>query len=372
MWWAPLLIKGLNFLQFWKKNDRKQSTDGKDLEVTRQFYEENEKKRIIPRAGGILIWVTTIFLAVVFWLFLKADPSNKLAQFLNFVDRRETFIPIGALFFASLLGLADDILAVLPSGGNYFAGGLKLTHRLGGVVLISILIGLWFHLKIGGTMHTITVPWFDSETATWLKLNLNDIHLPLNWLDTFLNSFGFTFNLSSGGWLIVPITIFVLLALWSSSMIDGFDGLATGVFIPIYLSFAGLAFATHYYAIATFMMVMVGAMSAYLWFNIPPAKFYMGDTGTLGILLTLGVVAMLIDKIYVLPIAGLVLLATSASVIIQLSSKKLRHGKKVFLAAPLHHHFEAKGWLRHQVTMRYWLISIMASVLGFAIGLIIN
>jgi phospho-N-acetylmuramoyl-pentapeptide-transferase len=344
MWWGPYLIQLLVWLKFWKKKTKDKGFDGKNLEVTKQFFNETDKR--VPRAGGILIWLTTLAFAMAFWIVLKIFPESKQVQFLNFVSRRETFIPIGTLFFASIFGFIDDALATLESGGNYVAQGLKFTHRFVLVSLLAILIGLWFHVKLG--MHKISLG--------FMQLNLESFTLPGG---------------ISAGWLIVPLVLVVLLGLWGSSMIDGFDGMSAGVFIPIYLCFGGLAFARGFYDIATFMLVMVGTMAAYLWYNIPPAKFYMGDTGTMGILLTLGVVAFLINALYILPIAGLVLLLTEGSVIIQVISKKF-FKRKVFLAAPLHHHLEAAGWLRHQVTMRYWLISIMTSVLGLAVGLLIR
>ena len=342
MWWAPSLINLLTWLKFWKKSSRTITTTGEELSVTRQFYEENEKKRLVPRAGGLLIWVTVLVFALFFWVVLKMFPENQTAQFLNFIDRRETFIPLGTLFFASIFGFVDDALATLETGGNYKAGGLKLSHRLFLVTILSVFIGLWFHFRLG--MSEVVTPLLNLDFTTW----------------------GLPFD---GGLLIVPAVILVMLAMWGSSMIDGFDGMSAGVFIPIFLCFGGIAFAREYYDIATLMMVISGALTAYLWFNIPPAKFYMGDTGTMGLLLTLGVVAFLIDAVYILPIAGFMLVVTEGSVVLQILSKKIRK-KKLISAAPLHHHLEHIGWLRHQVTMRYWLISIMSSVIGFVVGLL--
>lgn len=344
MWWAPSLISLLTWLKFWKKSSRKITTTGEELTVTKEFYEENEKKRLVPRAGGLLVWVTVIVFALFFWVVLKIFPENQTAQFLNFIDRTETFIPLGTLFFASIFGFVDDALATLETGGNYKAGGLKLSHRLFLVSGLSFLIGLWFYFRLN--MTSIEVPFINLDFATW----------SLPWgLD--------------GGLLIIPAVLVVLLAMWGSSMIDGFDGMSAGVFIPIFLCMGGIAFAREFYDISTLMMVISGALTAYLWFNIPPARFYMGDTGTMGLLLTLGVVAFLIDAVYVLPIAGLMLVVTEASVVLQILSKKIRK-KKFISAAPLHHHLEHIGWLRHQVTMRYWLISIMSSVIGFVIGIL--
>ena len=342
MWWAPSLINLLTWLKFWKKSSRKITTTGEELTVTKQFYEENEKKRLVPRAGGLLVWVTVLAFALFFWIVLKIFPENQTAQFLNFIDRKETFIPLGTLFFASIFGFVDDALATLETGGNYKAGGLKLSHRLGLVTGLSFFIGLWFHYRLA--MNEIIVPFLDLDFTSW--------NLPFE-----------------GGLLIIPAVVLVMLAMWGSSMIDGFDGMSAGVFIPIFLCFGGIAFAREYYDIATLMMVISGALTAYLWFNIPPAKFYMGDTGTMGLLLTLGVVAFLIDAVYILPIAGFMLVVTEASVVLQMLSKKIRK-KKFISAAPLHHHLEHIGWLRHQVTMRYWLVSIVASVIGFVIGLL--
>jgi phospho-N-acetylmuramoyl-pentapeptide-transferase len=352
IWWAPYLIQLLVFLKFWKKKSRFATMTGEELTVTKEFYKQDEAKLQVPRAGGLLIWITTISFAIFLWLLLKIEPTvligtepdNKTFEFLNFISRRQTFIPIATLFFASVLGFIDDALAVMQSGGNYFAGGLKLNYRVFAMLALSVGVGLWFHLRLG----------LDQISIFGYHLKFADIQLP--------------FGISSG-WLIVLVTIGVLMGLWGSSMIDGFDGMSAGVFIPIYLCFAAISFAKGFYDISTFLMVMVGAMAAYLWYNIPPAKFYMGDTGTMGILATLGVVAIMTDTIYILPIAGFILLLTEASVIIQTLSKKI-FKRKVFLAAPLHHHLEAIGWTKSQITMRYWLISIMSSVLALAIGLL--
>lgn len=352
VWWAPYLIDLLVFLKFWKKRSRTATMTGEELTVTKEFYQKDEAKMQVPRAGGLLIWITTISFATLLWLLLKIEPTvlfglekdNKTFEFLNFISRRQTFIPIATLFFASVLGFIDDALAVMQSGGNYFAGGLKLSYRVFAMLILSIGVGLWFHLRLN--LQQITVFGY--------KFMFSDVQLP--------------FGINSG-WLIVLVTIGVLMGLWGSSMIDGFDGMSAGVFIPIYLCFAALSFAKGFYDISTFLMVMVGSMAAYLWYNIPPAKFYMGDTGTMGILATLGVVAIMTDTIYILPIAGFILLLTEGSVVIQTLSKKFLK-RKVFLAAPLHHHLEAIGWTKSQITMRYWLISIMSSVLALAIGLL--
>lgn len=359
MWWAPYLIKLLRWLKFWKKTGRQVSTTGEDLVVTKKFYEENEVKKKTPRAGGLLISVTTFAIALFFWFILKIEPTSRISQFLNFVSRSQTFIPLGTLFYGSVLGLIDDALVTMESGGNYFAGGLKLSHRGILVIILSFLIGLWFHFRID--LHRLSIFNYKLDLTKLFEIEFiapGETFLGLELVN------GFVLN---GGFLIIFITLIVLLAIWASGIIDGFDGIAAGTFIPIFVCFAGLAFIREMYDITTLLMVMVGSMVAYLWFNLPPAKFYMGDTGAVGVLLTLGVVAILIDYLYILPIAGIMLVLTEASAIIQVFSKKV-FKKKVFLAAPLHHHFEAMGIARNRVTIAYWLVSWFFSIAGFMIG----
>ena len=352
LWTSPTLIKLLVWLRFWKKKSRSINMNGDKItdSTLNNFYENDEAKMKVPRAGGLLIWFISISFALFFWLLLKIQPEPapgtepsgfyKLFQYLNFVSRSQTFIPIATLFFGSLFGFIDDALSTLETGGNYKAGGLKLSHRFILVGTLSTVIGLWFYLQ--------------------LKLTKVKVFA---WTLDFGNIFGFSL-----GFLFVFMTIFVLMGLWTSSVIDGFDGLAVSTFIPIYLCFAALSYVRGYDNIAVFLMVMVGAMTAFLWFNITPAKFYLGDTGSLGILLTIGVVAILINATYIIPIAGIMLVLTALSVIIQTLSKKLFH-KKVFKATPLHHHFEAMGFAKDQIVARYMIVTTFMSILGFLCGI---
>ena len=341
LWWAPYLIRLLVWLKFWKKKRRSVSTTGEELVVLKKFYEGDESKRMVPRAGGLLISITTLSFAVAFWILLKIDPENRAFQFLNFMTRRQTFIPIATLFFGSFFGLIDDAMSTLESGGNYKAGGLKLSQRLMLVSFLSFLIGLWFFFKLG----------------------FNKVAF-FGWQIVF-SSLPFGLNIP---WLIIPITLVVLVGLWGTSVIDGLDGLAAGVFIPIYICFAILAFVGGYGEIATLLMVMTGSMVAYLWYNIAPAKFILGDTGAIALVLTLGTTAILIDQVYLIPIAAIMPVLTALSNIVQIFSKKV-FKRKVLLAAPLHHHLEAIGWSRNQIVVRYWLVTIASSTLALCIGL---
>ncbi len=170
------------------------------------------------------------------------------------------------------------------------------------------------------------------------------------------------------GWWYIPIFIFIIFAsAFSANETDGLDGLLGGVSLFAFVSLATVAFVLHSYDLAAFCGAIIGALLAFLWFNIYPAKFFMGDTGSMSLGITIGVIAMLTNTTLILPLFTIILVLESLSVIIQIASKKLRHGKKVFRSTPIHHHFEALGWPESQVTMRFWIISAIFCALGLVI-----
>ncbi len=333
---APLVIRFLNKVRFWKKEARNKTITGESAEV---FYSLNKEREVsIPRAGGILIWLTVLVLIFLFFGLSYVKNPWWLKNF-NFLSRKETWLPLFALMAASLVGLVDDILVVFGKG-KYVAKGLTFKRRLLMVSLIGLAAGLWFYYKLG-----------------W-----NSIHIPL------IYNFPFGIDWTIGFW-IIPLFVLVMLACWSSGVVDGLDGLSGGVFVSIFGAFLIIAFAQGKVDLAVFCGVIFGALFAFLWFNIPPARFYMGETGILGLTSTMAVVAFLTDSVVVLPIIAGLLVIETGSVIIQLLSKKFRH-KKIWLSTPIHHHFEAKGWPHFQVTMRFWIISIVFAILGTAIKLL--
>lgn len=366
-WWAPYLIDLLTWLRFWKKKSRTLDSEGKALEVTKKFYEENEKLKLTPRAGGLLIWITTVGFAFLFWFLLKLDIDNTTLQFLNFVDRRATWIPIGVLIVSAILGFIDDTLVTMEGGGNYHAGGLKLRQRIAIIAIIGLLVGVWFHFKLTDNgvnfLHKVLLPIWSGDYQGWVKFDLAAISPAFK---IPLINFGVP-----AGWALIPLTMVVILSAWGGSVIDGFDGLYAGCIIPMYLAFAGIAVNDGQYKIATLLVVIIGSTLAFLWFNIAPARFHMGDTGSTALLVTIAVVAIILNRIYLLPIAGIMFYVTAMSNIVQISSKKI-FKRKVLLAAPIHHHFEARGQSRESVTIRYWLISIICSMIALVLGLIIK
>jgi len=340
---TPLLTAILYKYKLWRKTVRTKALGGGDVPFFKQFHSEGEIKT--PRFGGMLIWIVPPTIAALF--FLLAQTNISWLEKLNFLSRGQTWLPLATLIAASAVGFADDLLQVISAPtkgflqsmwnifGKHIAGGLNLKYRFALVALIGLAGGLWFFYKLG-----------------W-----NTIHIPGGG-DPVIGIF------------YIPLFVIIMLATYSGGVIDGIDGLSGGTFSSIFAAFGVIAFAQGQVDLAAFCFVLVGAIFAFLWFNIPPARFYMGETGMMGLTAALTVVAFLTDSVLVLPIIAILLVAETASVIIQLLSKKLRNGKKILLAAPIHHHFEAKGWPPYKVTMRFWIIGVIAAIAGVAVRLL--
>ena len=329
---TPFVTHYLYKYKMWKKKPGNAGGLG-DNNGTPIFNElHKEKETGTPRMGGIIIWGSALITIFIFWFFSFFFP-DELTTKLDFMSRNQTWLPLFTLVTASLLGLADDLLLIFNKG-TYMAGGMPLKLRIGLVLVIGLIGGWWFYSKLG--VSSIAIP-FD---GFWEL-----------------------------GILFIPFFMLVMLALFSSGVIDGIDGLSGGVMASVFSAYAGIAFFQNQIDLAAFCAVIVGGILAFLWFNIPPARFYMSETGILGLTTTLTVVAFLTGHVLILPIIAFPLFATVLSNIIQVSSKKFR-GKKVFLVAPIHHHFEALGWPSYKVVMRYWIISIICAILGMIVALI--
>lgn len=290
----------------------------------------HKKKEGTPTMGGVLIWATTLFLILLFW-FLPKLGLNSFIEQLNFLNRGQTLLPLGALIASALVGLIDDLMGIFKIGPQ--GGGLKMRHRL--LIYTAVAsFGAW---------------WFYS------KLNWDLVHIP------FVGDFTI-------GWWYIPLFIFILVSTaFSVNETDGLDGLAGGIVLIALGSYSAIAYSQGKYDLATFGSVIIGALIAFLWFNVYPARFMMGDTGAMSLGILLGVIAMLTNQFLLLPLIGFILVLESASVIIQIASKKIFH-KKVFLSAPIHHHLEAKGWPETKITMRFWIIAGVVAALGLIIA----
>lgn len=297
------------------------------------FSKLHAHKEGTPTMGGILIWGTVLIFMVLF-SFLADIMPGEIFKYLNFFSRSETLLPLGVLIASAIIGLIDDWLDI-SGKGVFGGGGLKLKHRLLIYTLIAAAGAAWFYFKLDWTV----------------------LHVP------FLGNFEIS-------WWYIPVFIFIIVATaFSVNETDGLDGLAGGTLMMSFAAYGIISFTMGRYELAAFCGVIIGALLAFLWFNIPPARFYLGDTGAMSLGVTLGVIAMLTNNALLLPLIGLIFLIESMSVIIQLISKKLRK-KKCFISSPIHHHFQAIGWPESKVVMRFWVISALGTVLGLIIFLV--
>lgn len=306
---TPLYTSAAFTGRWWKK-PRTHTITGEVATVYHKLHAAKHARNI-PTMAGIIFILATVLITV----------SGNLS-------RSETWLPLAAMVGAGTIGLVDDIINIRGLGGHIAGMRAKLkTLLLTGVALIG---GWWFFAKLG--VDSIAVPFFDPISI---------------------------------GWLIIPLFVLVVFSTAIAvNFTDGLDGLAGGLSVIAFGAYAIIALIEEKYGIAGFCMTVAGALLAYTWFNIYPARFFMGDVGSFALGTALGVVAMLTDTIFLLPVIGIVFVAEVGSVIIQLISKRLRGGKKIFLSTPIHHHFEAIGWPETKVTMRFWVIGQVAAFIG--------
>lgn len=299
--------------KFWKRQ-RTESTTGEALTVFTKLH-ANKFKRNIPTMAGMVF-----VLAIV------------IVTFLFNIDRRETWLPLAALAGGAIVGLIDDIINIRGKGKG--AAGLRSQLKFLMIAGIGVVLGWYFFEKLG----------------------ISSVHVP------FIGEW----NL---GWLIIPLFAFVVVATGNAVNIsDGLDGLAGGLAAISFTGFGIIALLQGNPPLAIFCFTVVGALLSYLWFNIYPARFFMGDVGSFALGTSLGVVAMLTDSLFILPIIGLLFVVEAGSSLIQITSKRF-FKRKIFISAPIHHHLEAIGWPETKVTMRFWVIAAVMSFVGVMVAL---
>lgn len=292
----------------------------------------HQKKSGTPTMGGVLIWLAVLFMAVILGALAAMFPDSALSR-LSFLSRAETLLPLGLMVLGAVVGMFDDVLNILKLGPR--GGGLSVKQRL---FLYALLagIGAW---------------WF------YFKLEFNSVYVPF-------------FGPQELGWLYLPFFVLVMTATTHAlNITDGLDGLAAGSVASALSAYLIIAFVLGRYDMAAMLGVVIGALMAFLWFNINPARFFMGDTGSMSLGFILAAVAMLTDTALLLPVIALLLVIETGSVLVQMISKRFR-GKKVFQSTPIHHHFEAIGWPETKIVMRFWIVSAISAVCGLAIFLL--
>lgn len=394
------------FIAFLRRNSlgkqlRVETVDGRDPTIFRQYH---EKKFGTPTMGGLLIWGSMI-LTIVFSRLLSylGVVQNSLLQ------RGQVYVPMFVLFTMGILGALDDYLNIVsgtPERTKEAMPTIKRFSLLGGFLALLAVLGLFlsggfsFQLSNTGKITLVAVVLIflaivlvmrTSATVVFQRFMLSQgkrkglgvwpkltsfFFISLIGALWFYGKLGhdsiyipFHGDFHVGLWYI-PIFMLVLIGTVNAvNVTDGLDGLAGGLLVIAFGGFGILAYLQGLHVLAGFCAVAVGAIGAFLWHNVPPALFFMGDTGALALGGALAVIAFMTDQVLLLPLLGFVFVIEMLSVIIQLTSKKLRGGKKVFRAAPLHHHFEALEWGESKVTMRLWIIGAIAAVLGVIIGL---
>lgn len=291
---------------------REKAWDGTSADV---YLKLHKKKEGTPSMGGLLVWTTTAILTLFFNL-----------------TRSQTWLPLFVLVSSGFLGLIDDFLNV--KGAGVIKG-------------LSARLKFFFQFFIAG----FGAWWF------YYKLGFSEISIPASSL------FGLP-GFIDIGWLYIPLFVLVVVFITNAvNITDGLDGLAGGVLTASFGAIAVIAWLQMQFGIAIFAATIIGALLAFLWFNIFPARFFMGDTGSFALGSTLAVLAFLTNSVVVLPILGLIFVIEACSSLIQRFSKKY-FGKKVFISAPLHHHLEAVGWPETKITMRFWVIAVVTATMS--------
>ncbi len=298
-------------------------------EKSKLFSALHHRKSGTPTMGGLLIWGTIIIVVLISMLLKELEIFQH-----SLFSRKETWIPLFTLLTCGILGAVDDILNIKGIGKTK---GLSAKLKLLWLTIFSMAGAWWFYEKLGYNSINIPIPGIEAvEVGIWY----------------------------------IPIFIFIIIATANAvNFTDGLDGLASGLLILAFGGFGIIAYVKGLLILSALCAVISGANLAFLWFNVPPAHYYMGDTGSLALGATLGVIAMLTGQVLILPIIGFIFVIEALSVIIQLTSKKF-FKKKVFKIAPIHHHFEESGWEEFTIVMRFWIVGGIMAAFGTILGLI--
>ena len=299
--------------EFWKKQ-KTASVTGEALTVVNKLHAK-KIARHIPTMAGVIGVIAVVVLTVL----------------LN-LKREQTWLPLAGLAGGAAIGLIDDILNVW--GSNRKDAGLRAPVKFAMIIALSGFLAWFFAFKLHFT--TVMIP--------------------------------FIGNFEIGYWM-VPLFIFAIVATSNAVNIsDGLDGLAGGLLSAAFGAFGIIALVQNQHNLAAFCFTVLGALLAYLWFNVYPARFFMGDVGSFAWGTSLGVVAMLTNSLLLLPVIGLIFVIEAGSSAIQIFSKTV-FKRKVFISAPIHHHLEATGWEETKITMRFWIIGMVTAFVGIILAL---
>lgn len=313
MFFTPIYTHFAYKYKFWKK--QKQTTvDGKELPIMTKLH-AHKFKRVFPTMAGL---VGVLAVTIVTWAFN--------------LDRGQTWLPLVGFLGGAFVGVIDDAINIFGSGRG--AAGLRGPVKFLLISAVGLALGWFFAYKLGWT--SILVP--------------------------------FAGDFEIGAFAVMLVFAFAVVATSNAvNITDGLDGLSGGLAMMSYGAYGVIALFQGNIMLFGFCLTVVGWLLSYIWFNVPPARFMMGDTGSFALGAGLGVVAMMTNSFLLLPIIGLPFVVETSSSLIQLASKKLFH-KKVFISAPLHHHLEALGWGEAKIVMRFWIVAGVCAILGIFIA----
>ena len=300
--------------KFWKKQ-KKTTVDGQALPIMTKLH-EHKFKRAFPTMAGI---IGAVVVTAVTWIFN--------------LDRGQTWLPLMGFIGGGMVGALDDLINIFGSGRG--AAGLRGPVKFFLISVVGLVLGWFFAVKLGWT--AILVPF------------VGDIEIGV----------------------IGMILIFAFAVVATSNAVnitDGLDGLSGGLSMLAYGAYGVIAMLQGNMLLFGFCMTVVGWLLSYVWFNVPPARFMMGDTGSFALGAGLGVVAMMTNAFLLLPVIGLMFVIETGSSLLQLASKRF-FKRKIFISAPLHHHLEAKGWGEAKIVMRFWIIAGVCAILGVFVAM---
>ena len=313
MFFTPIYTHFAYKYKFWKK--QKQTTvDGKDLPIMTKLH-AHKFKRVFPTMAGL---VGVLAVTATTWIFN--------------LDRGQTWLPLAGFLGGAFVGAIDDAINIFGSGRG--AAGLRGPVKFFLISAVGLILGWFFAFKLGWT--DILVPFVGDFTI-------------------------------GGVWVMLIFAFAVVATSNAVNITDGLDGLSGGLAMMAYGAYGVIALFQGNLMLFGFCLTVVGWLLSYIWFNVPPARFMMGDTGSFALGAGLGVVSMMTNSFLLLPIIGLPFVVETSSSLIQLVSKKFFH-KKVFISAPLHHHLEAKGWGEAKIVMRFWIVAGVCAILGIFIA----
>jgi len=314
-----------------KKRNVKLAIDGKPATLTASI--DNDEGKVLYRMGGLVVLCGVLGSLLFFRILPIIFGADSIAK-INFFSRTQTYIPLVALIGGAVIGAIDDLIVCgrLRRFSRYIGDGLSLKVRMGVALIIALFTAWWMTTKLD--MDSLYIPFVGTFTVGWVLFSL--------------------------------AVVSAIVITYAGSVIDGVDGLSGGVFSIMFTTIGFIAFLQSRYDLAALCFAIVGALLAFLWFNIPPARFMLSDVGSMPLTIVLAIMALLTDSVFVLPIISAPLVWSIGSVVLQLLSKKFR-GKKVFLAAPVHIHLQLKGWPKHMVSMRYWIMTALCCSVGLVV-----